>query len=66
MKRARDIIDFPDDVNDIKEFLNSKSIYFIMIECNVLWEWFSDDVYSAGFMTVDNETLTKFVEWLKE
>lgn len=35
-----------------------------MIELNFMWEWFSDEEYSAGFIIVDEDTLDMFCKWL--
>ena len=66
MKRASDRIDFPKDVIIIKGYLKEAGIDYDLIECNILWEWFSDDIYSAGFMIVNEKIVAKFIEWLKE
>jgi hypothetical protein len=31
-----------------------------------LWRWFSDDVYNAGYMTLDDVTRERFRDWLNQ
>jgi hypothetical protein len=63
MKTPNDFIQYKDDVKVLKEFLETKNIYWTIAECFIIWEAFSDSV-CASFLGVDDEWLDLFMEWL--
>lgn len=58
---------YPEDCQFIWDTLNSLgTVYFQRSQLERLWRGFSDEVYCAGFMIPNRETVEKFGEWLLE
>lgn len=54
-----------DDILIIKLFLAKKGVYIDdSWAIQELWEDFSDEVYCAGWLTVQEDFLQEFYEWL--
>ena len=56
---------YGDDILIIKLFLAKKGVYIDESwAIQELWEDFSDEVYCAGWLTVQEDFLQEFYEWL--
>ena len=57
----------PEDVKQIYSYLTRHGTLNISLEQVIrCYQWFSDYVYCAQWVTVDTEVLNEFAEWLSE
>ena len=57
----------PDEMEKILNYLNSNGRLTISNrEVESYYEWYSDDVWCAGWMSVNDEILESFANWLSE
>lgn len=67
-KRFRETnIAYPDDVKLIRSYLESAgTLDATDNELACMWEKFSDEYYAATWMTVDDELLERFVDYIED
>ena len=59
--------EYGNDIRIITDYLNEQGFYPDNAEVvNYLWKTFSDDLYFAGWIKVDEHTLREFVEYLQQ
>ena len=67
MKCPKDYCYYDKDLVDMKivrNYLESNDIYWNLYECYIVWEAFSDN-YCAQFLSVGDDLLEQFVEWIR-
>jgi len=65
MKTVYDYIEYKEDLSKVRHYLDNKGIMWSLAECQIMWEWFSDS-YCAQFLSVSDELLEQFLEWLND
>lgn len=58
---------YPEDLDYIWEYLNKYGFpLFHRNKLEKMWRHFSDEKYSAGFMTPNDDIIQEFIDWLED
>lgn len=64
---SKHAVSYPEDIKKIREHLTTiGTLDATDTELDTLYSTFSEDCFSAGWLTVSEDILERFAEWLEE